>query len=423
MDLKKIAKLDAALIKAAQGVRVLPSISWPLGSEETFLRNWRAGKKGSLPVSGVERLDLRDNIAALEKISAQCNEDDPVEKFLFETAQSYANAARMLGAVGTRDFTTWSVSLYGRPDMLYKLQNMTAVDAARFFLKLTDSLIGTGYIPPAESNISATNFTAWLKTRVDEFFGPNVVSVVEDADLSAKAAAGANRIRVRSSATFTTLDQAQLLNHEAFIHSATMLNGRHQINLQSLALGAPRTTRTQEGLAVLSELFTNSMDIARLRRIALRVIAVQKALDGADFIELFKFFLEAGQSEEDSVRSAQRIFRSGAVKDGIVFTKDAVYLSGLLEVHTFIRLAIRDSRPELIGHLFAGRLTLADVIRMAPVFKSGWLNTPRYVPDWASDLNRVAASMAYSAFLSKISLEKVKLNRLVLLEDKLKEMS
>ena len=124
MDLKKIAKLDAALIKAAQGVRVLPSISWPLGSEETFLRNWRAGKKVSLPVSGVERLDLRDNIAALEKISAQCNEDDPVEKFLFETAQSYANAARMLGAVGTRDFTTWSVSLYGRPDMLYKLQKM-----------------------------------------------------------------------------------------------------------------------------------------------------------------------------------------------------------------------------------------------------------------------------------------------------------
>lgn len=423
MDLKKIAKLDAALIEAARGVRVLPNIAWPLGSEETFLRSWRSGKKVSLPDSGVRPLDLSDNIAELEKISAQCNEDDPVEKFLFETAQSYANAARMLGAVGTREFTTWSVSLYGRPDMLYKLQKMTAVDAAKFFLELTDSLVGTGYIPPTQSNISATDFTAWLKTRVDEFFGPDVVSVVEDADLSAKAAAGATRIRVRSSAAFSKLDQAQLLNHEAFIHTATMLNGRHQVNLQSLALGTPRTTRTQEGIAVLSELFTNSMDIARLRRIALRVIAVQKALDGADFIDLFKFFIEAGQTEEDSARSAQRIFRSGAAKDGIVFTKDAVYLSGLLEVHTFIRMAIRDSRPELIGHLFAGRLTLADVIRMAPVFETGWLSPPRYVPDWASDLNRIAASMAYSAFLSNIRLEKIELNRLILLEDELKKMN
>ena len=47
------------------------------------------------------------------------------------------------------------------------------------------------------------------------------------------------------------------------------------------------------------------------------------ALDGADFIDLFKFFLVSGQPEIESVRSAQRIFRGGAVKGGIVFTKDA----------------------------------------------------------------------------------------------------
>ena len=61
------------------------------------------------------------------------------------------------------------------------------------------------------------------------------------------------------------------------------------------------------------------------------------ALDGADFIELFTFFLDAGQWEEESVKSVQGIFRGGAVKGVVVFTKDAVYLQGLIEVHTFLR--------------------------------------------------------------------------------------
>jgi hypothetical protein len=78
------------------------------------------------------------------------------------------------------------------------------------------------------------------------------------------------------------------------------------------------------------------------------------ALEGADFIELFKFFVDAGQSEEESVKSAQRIFRGGAVKGGVVFTKDAVYLQGLMEVHTYLRVAIRDNKPGMVRNLLAG---------------------------------------------------------------------
>lgn len=346
-----------------------------------------------------------------------------MEKFLHETAHSYATAARMLGAIGSPDFTRHSVRLYGRPDHLYKLQGMTAADAARYFLKLTDDLLGTRHVPPADFDIHASDFATWLQTKVDDFFEPGMVEVKLDPELSAKALAGASRIRVRATAAFSQLDKDQLLNHEAFVHTGTMLNGKKQHKLTSLSLGAPRTTRTQEGIAVLSELVTNSMDISRLRRVALRVLAVQQALDGADFIDLFKFFVDSGQSEEESVRSAQRIFRGGAVEGGIVFTKDAVYLSGLLEVHTFLRVAIRDNRPELARYIFAGRLTLADALRLAPVFESGWLNPPRYLPTWAADLNRLAALIAYSSFLSNIKLEKVYLNRMIELEDELKTLA
>ena len=419
MDKTKITKLDAALVKAARSIRVLRHLEWPADAEDKFLANWRAGR-AVLPDCKLQPHDLSDNITELEAIAAQCSDDDPVEKFLFDTAHSYAEAARMLGAVGTREFTHHSVKLYGRPDQVYKLQAITPADAARFFLKTTDDLLGTNQVPPTDFDISADAFAKWLQAKVDDFFEPDKVAIKQDPDLAAKAIAGASRIRVRATAAFSKLDQDQLLQHEAFVHTATMLNGKQQANLHSLALGAPRTTRTQEGIAVLSELVTNAMDITRLRRVALRVIAVQHALDGADFIEVFKFFLESGQSEEESVRSTQRIFRGGAVKDGIVFTKDAVYLSGLLEVHTFMRLAIRDNRPELIRYIFAGRLTLADALRLAPVFESGWLSPPQYMPVWAADLRRIAALMAYSAFVSQIHLEDVNLNRVIEFEEELK---
>jgi uncharacterized protein (TIGR02421 family) len=419
MDKQKIQKLDAALVKASKKIKVLNTLAWPVGTEEKFLDGWRKGKP-QLPDIKIEPPNVKSNVDVLDAIVKQCTQEDPVEKFLAETALSYANAGRMLMHVGTPDFTKYSIKIYGRPDAIYKLQGLTGVDGAKFFLDVTDKLIGNPNIQPTETDISATDFAGWLKAEVDEFFQYDSVEVMVDQKLSSKALAGATRIRVRGSAVFSQLDKDQLLYHEAFVHTATQLNGRKQLNLQSLGLGAPRTTRTQEGIAVMAELITNSIDISRLRRIALRVIAVKMALDGADFIDLFKFFLEAGQSEEESVKSAQRIFRGGAVKGGVVFTKDAVYLQGLLEVHTFLRLAIRDNQPNLMRNLFAGRLTMADVLRLNPLFESGWLIPPTYMPTWASDLRRLAAMMAYSAFIGNVKLDKMYLNRYIEGEEEIK---
>jgi uncharacterized protein (TIGR02421 family) len=419
MNIPKIKLLDEAVVKASRRIKVLNALAWPVGVEEKFLADWRKGQ-ARLPVVTITPPNVKDNVVALDEISWRCDLGDPVEKFLSETALSYANAGRMLMNVGTPDFTTFSIKLYGRPDFVYKHQGITAVDGAKFFLGVTESLLGNAHVQPTLTDISATDLAGWLRAEVDEFFQHDSVEVFVDQTLSSKALAGATRIRVRGSAQFSSLDKDQLLYHEAFVHTATQLNGRKQLNLRSLGLGAPRTTRTQEGIAVMAELITLAMDITRLRRIALRVVAVKMALDGADFIELFKFFLDAGQSEEESVRSAQRIFRGGAVRGGVVFTKDAVYLQGLMEVHTFCRVAIRDNRPNLVRNLFAGRLTMGDALRLDPLFQSGWLIPPAYIPLWASDLRRLAAVMAYSAFMTNIKLENVYLERAIEIEEEFK---
>jgi len=159
------------------------------------------------------------------------------------------------------------------------------------------------------------------------------------------------------------------------------------------------------------------MDIQRLRRIALRVRAIDQALNGADFIEVFRGFLGSGQTEEESYKSAQRVFRGGDVRGKVAFTKDCVYLKGVLEVHTLLRVAIRDNRPDLLRNLFAGRLTIGDVVELTPYFESGLLAPPRYVPPWARDLRCLAAFLAYSAFIMNIDLSKVKLEHISAGED------
>jgi uncharacterized protein (TIGR02421 family) len=261
--------------------------------------------------------------------------------------------------------------------------------------------------------LPAAPFAQRLQRAVDAYFVDDPVKVVVDNNLSSKAIAGTTRIRVRGSAVFTELDFDQLYHHEALVHVGTAINGRRQTNLKSLGLAAPRTTRTQEGLAVFAELATRSIDIDRLRRLALRILALRRALDGADFIECFKFFLDAGQDERESYKSAQRIFRGGDVRGRVAFTKDSAYLKGLMETHVLLNVAIRDNQPQIVERLFAGRLTISDAITLAPHFDSGFLKRPHYTPPWARDTRRLAASLAYSSFMMNVNLEPVTLDRFV----------
>src|SRR5690606_38704799 len=162
----------------------------------------------------------------------------------------------------------------------------------------------------------------------------------------------------------------------AFVHSLSALNGRGQNVLGSLALSSPRGTATQEGLAVFGGQTTGNTDIERMARVSLRIGAVAMALEGAGFSDVFRYFLDAGQSAEESFASAQRVFRGVPLDGGFAFTKDGVYLGGLVGVHTFFRWTLRERRLRLCRQLFAGTMTLGDVQRFAPPFEAGVLQPP-----------------------------------------------
>jgi len=414
--LDKTIEHDTLLAETVKPIKILSALAWPPEAEVKFLEAWRAGRP-QLPDVHLQPQDFSGEIEVLEGLQSKCDRAHPLDNLIFKTARSYTSAARMLGAIGTPAFAAHSIELYGKPDDKYITQNFTALDAADFFLGKTDELLGSYVVPQTVADIPVEAFAGQLQNSIDMFFTDDKVEVVIDPALSSRAIAGSDRIRLRAGALFSELDLEQLLEHEAHIHAATMHNGKRQKNLQLLSLGSPRTTRTQEGLAVLAELMTLSLDIVRLRRIALRIKAIDKVLKGADFIEVFKGFLDAGQTEEESYQSTVRCFRGGDVRGKTAFTKDIVYLKGLMEVHAFLATCIHENRPELANFMFAGRLTLGDVIELAPYFETGFINGPYYIPHWAKDLRTLASAFACNAFFMRTDLTHVKLENFITLEE------
>lgn len=402
-ELSQAAALDRRLLEAVRGIHVLASVAWPASLESRLIADY-AGGRCTLPQVAYRRPDLaaaRHELAAVAG-AAMALDDVPLRDYLVRTAESWGTAAQMLDAIGTAGVSAPSLALYGRPDDAIPGSTRSNLDAARYFVELADELGADLLADEQPETIAAVDLRAELGATLDGFFGAGTVRVEVDPELTAKAAAGARRIRLRGGARFTAYDRHQLLAHEALVHTLTALNGRQQPLLASLARTSPRVTATQEGLAVFAELMSGAIDIARLKRIGLRILAIDMALSGADFVEVYRFFHARGQNVADSFHSAQRVFRGVPVTGGAAFAKDNVYLSGLLTVHTFFRWAFRERRMDHLRHLFAGKLTLADVVSLAPHFASGAIVPPRWLPPWMREVHGLAGKLAFSVFINGI---------------------
>ncbi|MEO7052962.1 MAG: flavohemoglobin expression-modulating QEGLA motif protein [Rhodanobacter sp.] len=409
--LQRYAGLDQRLLAAVRGIHVLHTVAWPASLENRMIEAYGQGRF-SLPQVSYQVPDLVDARAELAAIEAaaggsDAGDSDPLGDYLRRTAESWRIAAQMLEAVGTTGFTAPSIALYGKPDDRIPGSQRSNLDAARYFVELSDELGADQLADGTRTSITAEALRDDLTGALDAFFGTGIVRVEVDPELTAKAAAGATRIRLRGGASFNEYDYHQLLAHEAFVHTLTALNGRRQPLLASLGRTSPRVTATQEGLAVFAELMSGAIDIVRLKRISLRIVAIDMALHGADFVEVYRYFHDREQSVADSFHSAQRVFRGVPPDGGAVFAKDNVYLSGLLTVHTFFRWALKQRRLDLLRHLFAGKLALHDVISLQPHFASGAILPPQWLPPWMQHVHGLAGTLAFSVFINGIRINQI----------------
>ncbi len=258
---------------------------------------------------------------------------------------------------------------------------------------------------PSPTIHSAKEIAQEITNAVQSHFGEDAPKVVIVDQLSANALATSKQIRIRRDAQFTDKDAIQLINHEAFIHVLTSLNGKKQTNLPILAESHVGTTRTQEGLAVFAEVISGTMELNRFQRLADRVFAIQMAIEGADFIEVYRYFLERTDQPNQSFESARRVFRGGVITGGAPFTKDLVYLLGLLQVSSLIRSIFSAGRADCLRLLFCGKLDIFDIPALGELAAIGLRRLPTYLPPWVNDPRYLLALLTYSNFISGIDLE------------------
>ena len=312
----------------------------------------------------------------------------------------------LLQSVGAKAFHRHSAALYGAPTTPIADGKRSALDLARRLDALLSEFDEGGRRLEGAQTLAAEDMRERLEAVLPAYFGDAAPRVEIAVNVSAKAAAGRDYIKLRADAAFSDLDVVQLLQHEALVHIATGKNGLAQPHFPILAESYPGNARTQEGLAVFAEFISGALDPRRFRRLADRVIAIEMATQGADFIELFDFFRERGGGEApyEAFENARRVVRGGRVEGGAPFTKDAVYLQGLLEVHNYLRTAVRAGDPAFIRLLFVGKIDLADLEAMKMLRDEGLLAEPRFLPPWATDLRYLLSYLAYSTFLNEIDL-------------------
>jgi uncharacterized protein (TIGR02421 family) len=418
-ELTIIRDLSTRIIEAQRKIRILDSIKW-----DDSIKNAFFDKKGQklppvdksyydnrpLPFSVEDkqeefRLILRD-------AQNQLGQYSPVTRLIKRQCEEYTRAAQMLATRGTSAFSELSIELYGSPDDVFyaggpRLSQMgtllfdvlTALD-----VKLQSDADIKRHTPQAAQEI--------LQTRLGQFFDKHTgkVTVMISDGMVADAAAGADKIKLSQNALFSDRDLKYLEVHEGWVHVGTTLNGALQPYCSFLSKGAPSSSVIQEGLAVITEVVTFSSYPARMLKITNRVIALDKIRLGANFLDIYRYFLhDCGFSEEESYNQTTRLFR-GSTPTGGPFTKDLSYAKGFVLIYNYLRFAISQQHVDSIHLLFTGKLVLDDLPLLAELKERKLLEPPMYLPTPFRDLAALSAWMSFSLYLNKFDLTEIQKN-------------
>ena len=396
---ERICEISRLIHEAALPVQVLSHLAWP---PEVKARFFASGER-ELPEVRYPAFDPMPSIELVREARRRIAPVTPIDALFERHAQSVELGARMLAARETNAFYALSREIFGEPTDPLRYVRVTSLDMAHQIHRTIGELANVDLSVAVIAEHDAESVAQVLEAGVRAHFGDAAPKVEVVDDLSANALATPDRIRVRRGARFTDRAANELLQHEAYVHVATSLNGRAQTDLPSLGDDHPATTRTQEGLAVLAELISGTLEIERLRRLADRVVAIQMAIEGASFLDVYRWFVgQCGGDRDQAFENTRRVFRGGMLGGGAPFTKDVVYLFGLLQTSTAIRAAFGAGRADCIALCFAGKIDIFDVPALAELAAMGLCKLPRYLPPWLSDPRFLLAFLTISTFRGSI---------------------
>lgn len=413
-DLKyknKILDLSLLLNEAQKPIQILDSVKWTEEIEASIIKS----KFKEIPKIDYSTRPLKyDPEKKLQEfkqlrllIQKELGTSDPIGQILTRNCTQYENVIRMLMVRGKPEFYDYSKKLYGSPTEIMGDGKTRLSDLARTMEQSLNSLHETRMGDQFEKNLSAEMVVQQLQDRLGHFFKDENIKIKISDGIVSDASAGADYIKIKNGMMFSPRDVNTFEVHEGWVHLGTTMNGQNQPFAKWLAKGPPCSTVTQEGLAVIMELFNFALFPSRAKRLNDRLIACQMAEEGANLLEVIEFYREKGQSDLQALRNAGRIFRGASLEGGSPFTKDISYLKGFVMIYNFIRTTIQEGRADRIPFLFAGKVTLEDVPVLEAYHQEGLIALPKYLPPQIKDLNGIAVWMAFSNFLERMKIEDI----------------
>lgn len=413
-----IHSLSKRLVDAQKNIRILDAIKWDDSVKKSFL-----AKKGEAqpqvdaqfyqkyPLPYVVEDKKEEFRLIMRDAQNQLGQYSAVTRMLKRQCEEYIRAVMMLDARGTPLFCQVAEELYGSPDDVFYLGGPKLCDLGTQLFSILNNLDVHLQTPADEKRHTAQAAQAILQQRLSHFFDKHVdrVTVSVSSDMVADAAAGADHIRLNEQVMFSDRDLAYLEVHEGWVHVGTTLNGEMQPFCSFLSKGTPACSVLQEGLAVITEVFTFSSNPRRLTKITNRVIALDMVKKGANFIDVFRYFLDSGLSEDESYNHATRVFR-GSIPTGGAFTKDLSYAKGFIQIYNFILFAIANESLASIPLLFSGKLVMEDLPLLKELQSQGLLIAPTYIPTPFRDFSALSVLLSMMLFLNKFDMEKVQQN-------------
>lgn len=411
-----IRALSERIVEAQRPIRILDQVKWDDSIKRDFFRHKTQKlpkvdedyyKKRSLPYDVLSKIDEFRGI--LRDTNNQLGEYSSVTRLIKRQCDEYIRALHMLESRGTPLFVELSKTLYGSPDDVFYVggPRLSEMGGVLFDLlttldvQLVSDLDIPKYGPPEAKKI--------LQGRLNEFFTHDEIKVLLNDKMIADAAAGFDKIKLSNKAKFSDRELRYLEVHEGWVHLGTTLNGKSQPYCYFLSKGAPSCTVVQEGLAVMTEVVSFASYPARMRKITNRVIAIEKVTQGADFMDIYRYFLDCGLSEEDAYKQSVRVFR-GSIPTGGPFTKDLAYAKGFVLLYNFLCYAISERRLDVVPILFSGKLSLDDVPLLLELKAQGLLAEPRYMPSQFKDLAALSVWLGFSLYLDQFDFGEIQRN-------------
>lgn len=411
---EKVHGLSKKIVAAQKPIRILNSIRVPEEWGDELRKNKFTdlpkdvrGYYDSVPL-GFDPTEKSLELKLLKtEIARTLGEDDELGRHMQQICDQYILVVDLLKGRGKPDFYQASRQLYGSPKDCFSQDTNTIADMAHMLYEI---LSGVG---PSISHVhypevlSAQEAVDYLNAGFSKYFeGENVLAKLSDG-IVADAAAGGDKVKIRQGAMFSQREVELYEVHEGWVHVGTTLNGRAQAVCEFLSIGPPRCASTQEGLAVIMEIFTFRSYISRAKQINDRIISIEKAEDGANLLEVIEYLRTEGYSEQECLANAFRVFRGGTLQGGAPFTKDISYCKGFVENYNFLRSCVRASMPQLIPFLFVGKLHVEDIPLLYAKHKEGLIEAPRFLPPHFRDLNGLAVWMSFSSFFNRVDLKSV----------------